>query len=100
MVVVSTRYKPNLREGVREKTRHHPESFMKNRTPNVPTALALFLILNFQPLVARAAPIVTAVAAGLQHTLFIKSDGSLWAMGRNSEGQLGDGTGIDRHVPI
>ena len=35
---------------------------------------------------------VTAIAAGYAHSLFIKSDGSLWAMGDNSDGQLGDGT--------
>jgi alpha-tubulin suppressor-like RCC1 family protein len=35
---------------------------------------------------------VTNLAAGDDHTLFIKSDGSLWAMGQNQYGQLGDGT--------
>lgn len=35
---------------------------------------------------------VTAIAAGYSHSLFIKSDGSLWAMGLNLFGQLGDGT--------
>ena len=35
---------------------------------------------------------VTQIAAGAQHSLFLKSDGSLWAMGYNSDGQLGDGT--------
>ncbi len=35
---------------------------------------------------------VTAIAAGLNHSLFLKSNGSLWAMGDNSYGQLGDGT--------
>ena len=35
---------------------------------------------------------VTAIAAGENHSLFLKSDGSLWAMGFNSGGQLGDGT--------
>ncbi len=35
---------------------------------------------------------VTAIAAGWNHSLFLKSDGSLWAMGNNAYGQLGDGT--------
>jgi alpha-tubulin suppressor-like RCC1 family protein len=35
---------------------------------------------------------VTAIAAGRGHSLFLKSDGSLWAMGDNGDGQLGDGT--------
>jgi alpha-tubulin suppressor-like RCC1 family protein len=36
---------------------------------------------------------VTAIAAGSEHSLFLKTDGSLWAMGDNSFGELGDGTG-------
>ena len=35
---------------------------------------------------------VKATAAGFFHSLFVRSDGSLWAMGANSYGQLGDGT--------
>jgi alpha-tubulin suppressor-like RCC1 family protein len=35
---------------------------------------------------------VTAIAAGFGHSLFLKSDGSLWAMGYNGDGELGDGT--------
>src|SRR5208282_3554096 len=46
--------------------------------------------LNFQPSTAFAQP-VTKVAAGYHHSLFLKSDGSLWAMGDNSRGELGDG---------
>ena len=35
---------------------------------------------------------VTAIAGGIDHSLFLKNDGSLWAMGANGYGQLGDGT--------
>jgi PKD repeat protein len=42
---------------------------------------------------------VTAIAAGVEHSLFLKSDGSLWAMGYNGFGQLGDGTYNETDVP-
>lgn len=38
--------------------------------------------------------------AGYAHTLFIKTDGTLWATGANSLGQLGDGTFNRRNTPI
>ncbi|MCL2407106.1 MAG: fibronectin type III domain-containing protein [Defluviitaleaceae bacterium] len=39
------------------------------------------------------------LSAGSRHSLHIKSNGSLWAWGRNSNGQLGDSTTIDRNLP-
>jgi alpha-tubulin suppressor-like RCC1 family protein len=42
----------------------------------------------------------TAVAAGYSHSLFIKSDGSLWGMGRNDFGQLGIGTTNNQLSPV
>ena len=39
------------------------------------------------------------VKAGGSHSLAVKSDGTLWAWGSNSEGQLGDGTTIDISPP-
>ena len=42
---------------------------------------------------------VTAIAAGDYYSLFIKSDGSLWAMGNNYEGQLGAGGAGKLTVP-
>jgi alpha-tubulin suppressor-like RCC1 family protein len=42
---------------------------------------------------------VIAIAAGESHSLFIKSDGSLWAMGLNEQGGLGDGTYDNSYRP-
>jgi alpha-tubulin suppressor-like RCC1 family protein len=42
---------------------------------------------------------VVAIAAGFSHSLFLKADGSLWAMGYNGSGQLGDGTSNDSNIP-
>ena len=46
------------------------------------------------------APTVTSVSAGYLHSAFVKSDGTLWTMGRNVSGQLGDGTTTDRSSPV
>jgi hypothetical protein len=42
---------------------------------------------------------VTAVAAGYYCTLFTESDGSLWVMGANLEGGLGNGTSNSASTP-
>ena len=39
------------------------------------------------------------IEAGQMHTLGIKADGTLWAWGNNSSGQMGDGTTISKFVP-
>ena len=36
-----------------------------------------------------------SVAAGYQHTLAVKTDGTLWATGGNNKGQLGDGSAVN-----
>ena len=43
---------------------------------------------------------MASVSAGQYHTVGIKTDGTLWAWGRNSEGQLGDGTTTQRTTPV
>ena len=45
-------------------------------------------------------PGVTALAAGANHSLFLKTDGTLWGMGYNSSGQLGDGTTNNQGKPV
>ena len=42
---------------------------------------------------------VAAVAAGLNHAVAVTADGSVWAWGSNVNGELGDGTLNDRHMP-
>src|SRR5207245_9615050 len=41
-----------------------------------------------------------AVAGGVSHSLAMRSDGTVWAWGRNGFGQLGDGTTTGRNVPV
>ncbi len=50
------------------------------------------VLLLWPALSIQAATTVTNIAAGTDHSLFIKSDGSLWGMEANYGGQLGDGT--------
>src|SRR5664280_2633067 len=41
-----------------------------------------------------------SVSAGGNFTMFLKADGTLWATGENTYGQLGDGTTTDKSVPV
>ena len=43
---------------------------------------------------------VVAIAAGYAHNFALTEDGQLFAWGRNDNGQLGDGTITNRHVPV
>ena len=43
---------------------------------------------------------ISTVSAGSGHTMAIDNDGTLWAWGDNSQGQLGDGTLISRRSPV
>jgi alpha-tubulin suppressor-like RCC1 family protein/pimeloyl-ACP methyl ester carboxylesterase len=43
---------------------------------------------------------VTTISSGAYHSLFMKEGGSLWGMGYNESGQLGDGTTINRYSPV
>ena len=58
--------------------------------------------------VSKTSPITTAgggtnwrqVACGYSTSAAIKSDGTLWIWGYNQNGQLGDGTALDRSSPV
>lgn len=43
---------------------------------------------------------VVAVAAGYEHGVALKNDGSVWTWGRNFEGELGDGSTTKRTSPV
>ena len=43
---------------------------------------------------------VQSIAAGYYHSLFVKTDQSLWASGANFAGQLGDGTTAGKTTPV
>jgi hypothetical protein len=43
---------------------------------------------------------IFAIAAGGQHSHFLKSDSTVWACGVNSYGQLGDGSGMFQYTPV
>ena len=69
-----------------EKENNNKEEEVNNRTEND---------------VEREEPELTAaVAAGAGHTLALKDDGTVWAWGQNSHGQLGDGSTANRSSPV
>lgn len=39
------------------------------------------------------------LSAGMDHTVAVQSDGTLWAWGFNGSGQLGDGTTTEKQIP-
>jgi alpha-tubulin suppressor-like RCC1 family protein len=43
---------------------------------------------------------VTQIAAGIDDSFALRSDGTVWAWGINDHGQLGDGTTVNRDSPV
>ncbi|MBL0159252.1 MAG: hypothetical protein IPP47_19400 [Bryobacterales bacterium] len=63
-------------------------------------ALPLFFSLAVAAAVPLTPPPNGAVAVGVQHSLWLKPDGTVWAWGANTNGQLGDGTLTRRTAPV
>ena len=55
---------------------------------------------RYSPVAVSGLTGVTAVSAGGAHSLALKSDGTVWAWGSNTSGQLGDGSTTDRLAPV
>jgi alpha-tubulin suppressor-like RCC1 family protein len=62
--------------------------------------ICLLVALLMQSAFIEAQTVVTNIAAGLYHSLFIMSDGSLWSMGENGYGQLGIGNFTSANLPV
>ncbi|MBI2345354.1 MAG: Ig-like domain-containing protein [Deltaproteobacteria bacterium] len=58
--------------------------------------LAQNYTFGFRTMVAPA----TGMAGGGGHSVMVLSDGTVWAWGYNSNGQVGDGTTTDRNAPV
>ena len=53
-----------------------------------------------QEVTALAGVTIVSVVGGESHSLALDSNGDMWAWGLNRSGQLGDGTFIDRPLPV
>ena len=43
---------------------------------------------------------ITAIAANRHQVTSLRSDGTMWSWGSNTDGELGDGTQNERHLPV
>ena len=43
---------------------------------------------------------MTVIAAGSEHTCALTASGAIWCWGANFSGQLGDGTNVNRNMPV
>ncbi|MCP4117437.1 MAG: hypothetical protein GY737_19000 [Desulfobacteraceae bacterium] len=56
--------------------------------------------INLTPVEISASGGIKSLSVGAEHTAFVKADGSLWAFGKNSTGQIGVGNIVDQSSPI
>lgn len=60
------------------------------------SAMGTFVTAPVQALILTGAK---AISAGGWHSVALKNDGTVWAWGWNGDGQLGDGTTVDKSIP-
>ncbi|MBU0482669.1 MAG: hypothetical protein KKG47_16370 [Proteobacteria bacterium] len=70
---------------------------MNNVRKSCVTAVITLLVSTLATAAWAATP---QISVGTLHTIALKSDGTLWAWGENSYGQLGDGTRVQKIVPV
>ena len=83
--------------------RTHPHRIFRRSTRRHALILALALLapwLMAAPSVGALIPTKPAIAAGGDHSLMLRYDGTVWASGNNGYGQLGDGTTTTRSTPV
>ena len=100
-VIITDRYKYEFMQNVKNKTFRLISVMPHGRRLGYLTVLffALFLVFLVNPFKANAVDVWTTISAGGYHTLALKSDGTLWAWGNNSSGQLGLGDTTNRNTP-
>jgi alpha-tubulin suppressor-like RCC1 family protein len=64
------------------------------------SALPVQVVINGGPVNPGIFSDVISAAGGLYHSLAAKYDGTVWAWGRNAQGQLGNGTFTDSDIPV
>ena len=57
-------------------------------------------IINYTPKQVNGLSDIIAISGGGDHSLALRSDGTVWAWGDNHSGQLGDGTKEDKRTPV
>lgn len=55
--------------------------------------------ISLNPMAVQGVSGVVSISANVDHSLVLKSDGTVWSWGANGSGQLGDGTTLLRNSP-